>query len=267
MSGVQALMYSLHEPTTKTKSAARLAAEAAFAPPRQTSEPLSVKGLPEITFLRAKRVAAVAGCADSDPDSDPGADPRADDRADPDETTWTEPQLHAPKVPRVFLVKSEDVESASTAPEPSAFREVQAQAADVPMGRGGGVSTPAPRARRSRSKAPPVTWVFSAVAGEGAAAVACDEVPELPSRTQGDLPGHNAVSLAAALAEIDPTFAAISAAMCFRVDDPQVPAQWERLSKALDQLSAEIKASLAPGRPGRLAADRLLPRTEHAHRC
>jgi len=164
-------------------------------------------------------------------------------------------------------VKSEDVESASTASEPSAFREVQAQAADISMGRGDGVSTPAPRARRSRNKAPPVTWVFSAVAGEGAAAVACDEVPELPSRTQGDLSGHTSVSLAAALAEIDPTFAAISAAMCFRVDDPQVTAQWERLSKALDQLTAEIKAALAPGRPGRLAADRLLPLTEHAHRC
>ena len=97
------------------------------------------------------------------------------------------------------------------------------------------------------------------MAGEGAAPAPCEEVPELPSRTQGDLPGHTSVSLAAALAELDPTFAAISAAMCFRVDDPQVPAPWERLSKALDQISIEIKASLAPGRPGRLAADRLLP--------
>jgi len=69
-------MQRRHEPTIKTKSAALLAAEAAFAPPRQTAEQLFDRVSPRITVLRAKGVPAPVNRTDSGPcsasDSDTG---------------------------------------------------------------------------------------------------------------------------------------------------------------------------------------------------
>jgi hypothetical protein len=231
-------MQRRHEPTIKTKSAALLAAEAAFAPPRQTAEQLFTRGSPRITVLRAKGVATTGDRTDSIPSSVS------------DSATAGEAQFSAPKAPRVFLLTSAHVESGST-PSESPLREGQAEeaapAAPTFLGLGGMESTPVRRARRSRSRPPPVTLVFSAIAaaGNGDAQLPTDQGPgpALRAEAQGDPTARRSASLAAALAEIEPTFAAIGSAMRFTVDDPRMAAQWEGLSRALDQIAVEIGTS------------------------
>jgi len=231
-------MQRRHEPTIKTKSAALLAAEAAFAPPRQTAEPLFDRGSPRITVLRAKGAPAPADRTDSGP------------RSISDSATSGGPQLSVPKAPRVFLLTSAHVDSGST-PSEWPPRDVQAEEAGPAalLGLGGVESTPMRRARRSRSRPPPVTLVFSVIA----VAVARDGAVQLPTyqgpgpamrdEAQGDLPAYQSAGLAAALATVEPVFAAISSAMRFTVDDPRMAVQWESLSRALDQIAVEIKTS------------------------
>jgi len=141
-------MQRRHESTVKTKNAALLAAEAAFAPPRQTAEQLFDWGSSRITVLRAKGVSALLDRADSVPCSVS------------DSATAGEAQFLAPKAPRVFLLTSAHDESGST-PSESPLREGQAEeagpAAPPFLGLGGMESTPVRRARRSRSRPPPVT--------------------------------------------------------------------------------------------------------------
>jgi len=86
-------MQRRHDPTNKTKSAALLAAEAAFAAPRQTSGQLVENGLPTITVLRVKATTAPADCTESGP------------RVLTAANTTGKAQLPALKVPRVFLLK------------------------------------------------------------------------------------------------------------------------------------------------------------------
>ena len=62
-------------------------------------------------------------------------------------------------------------------------------------------------------------------------------------QAKGDPPVRRLASLAAALAGIEPIFVAISSAMRFTVDDPQMAVQWERLSRALDQIAVEIRTA------------------------
>ena len=63
------------------------------------------------------------------------------------------------------------------------------------------------------------------------------------AQAKGDPPVRRLASLAAALAEIEPIFVAISSAMRFTVDDPQMAVQWQRLSRALNQIAVEIRKS------------------------
>jgi hypothetical protein len=48
--------------------------------------------------------------------------------------------------------------------------------------------------------------------------------------------------LAKALADIEPTFAALRAAMAFTVDDAAFTTEWERLSKVADRISQQLRA-------------------------
>ena len=228
-------MQRRHEPTIKTKSAALLAAEAAFAPPRQTAEQLFDRVSPRITVLRAKGVPAPVNRTDSGPCS-------ASDSATPGG-----PQLSMPKAPRVFLLTAKSGSTPSEWPLRERQAEEAGPAALAGVGLGNVESTPMRRARRSRRRPPPVTLVFSAIAaaGDGAAQLPTDQghVPAMEAQAQGDPTARRSASLAAALAEIEPTFAAISLAMRLMVDDPQMAVQWQRLSRALDQIAVEIRTS------------------------
>jgi len=233
-------MQRRHEPTIKTKSAALLAAEAAFAPPRQSTEQLFARDSPQITVLRVKGVTAPLVRADSVLSSVS------------DSATSSEQKLSALKAPRVFLLTATPLDSGST-PSESPLREGQAEEAGLAalplLGLGGTESKPVRRARRSRNRPPPVTLVFSAIAiaaaGDGAVQLPTDQGrgPALRAQSQGDPTAHRSASLAAALAEIEPTFAAISSAMRFTVDDLRMAVQWESLSRALDQIAVEIKTA------------------------
>jgi|GEM_PF-6035597 len=227
-------MHRTNESTVRTKSAALLAAEAAFAPPRQSNEQLFAKGLPAITVLRMKRTAALADRMES------GQGEFYD--------AWTlrEPQLPELKAPRVFLVGPAHGEFGSAASEwPKSRAQREEAGPAVPTGLDGAASTPVRRARRSRNRPLPVTLVFSAADAAGSDVVEenCHDLPASPARAQGGPPANNSASLAAALGAIEPTFVAISAAMGFTVEDPQVSAQWEHLSRELEQLAVEIRAA------------------------
>lgn len=201
-------------------------------------EQLFARGSPRITVLRAKGVPAPVDRTDSGPSSVS------------ESATSGGPQLSMPKAPRVFLLTAIPVESGST-PSEWPLRERQAEeagpAALAFLGLGGMESTPVRRAKRSRSRPPPVTLVFSAIAaaGDGAAQLPTDQGhgPAMRAQAQGDQTARRSASLAAALAEIEPTFVAISSAMRFTVYDPQMAVQWQRLSRALDQIAVEIRTS------------------------
>jgi len=228
-------MQHRHDPTIKIKSAALLAAEAAFAPPRQTTGQLVANSLPTITFLRLKATTAPADCTESGSGVLPGVN-----------TQSGKAQLPTPKVPRVFLLKQAHVESGLT-PAKWPLRQVLAEEAGSGPGAGdgGAASSHLRRAKRSRRSPPPVTLVFSAIVAAGNdGQVRFGKIAASQAQPQED-PPVLAASLAAALAEIEPVFAAISAASGFAVEDPQVTAQWERLSRALDEIAVEIKALFA----------------------
>ena len=225
-------MQRRHDPTIKTKSAALLAAEAAFAAPRQTTGELVASGLPTITVLRVKATTAPADCTESGPRVLTGA--------------RTTAQLPALKVPRVFLLKQAHVESGLT-PAKWPVRHVLAEEAGSGPGAGdgGAASSHLRRAKRSRRSPPPVTLVFSAIVAAGNdGQVRFGKIAASQAQPQED-PPVLAASLAAALAEIEPVFAAVSAASGFAVEDPQVTAQWELLSRGLDDIAVEIKALFA----------------------
>jgi len=226
-------MQRQQEPTIKSKSAALLAAEAAFAPPRQTNEQLFAPGSPTITVLRGKGSAALA------------VGPEWGPKAASESATSSEPQLPAPKVPRIFLLKSVHGELGSPASESWPLHDVAAEEASAIRGREGTASTPLRRVKRSRNTPPPVTLVFAATAAadKDAAQASGGEAPASSAQAQRDTSVHRTASLAAALAGIEPIFAVIRSAMSFRVEAPHVAAQWERLSRALDQIAAEIRAA------------------------
>jgi len=227
------------------KSAARLAAEAAFAPAMPTTQPLLDTDPPEITVLRAKRVAVLPDGTASGPASLIDAN------------TSTEPEPPAPKVPRVFLLKPAPVEFSSTASDLSPLRDAQpAEAGDV---RGGGTAafTPVRRARRKQNKPRPVTLIFAAssyvttssgteaarTSGVAAPAPKTPTPSQTQTQTQGDTPAQRSADLSAALAKLTPTFAAIRSASCFTVADLHFAAQWQRLSRALDEIAVDIRAA------------------------
>lgn len=243
--GAPGLMQRAHHPTTEMKSAARLAAEAAFAPAVPTTQPLFDTDLPEITVLRAKRVAAP-------PDGTAPGPASLDDA-----NISTEPQPPAPKVPRVFLFKPAAVEFSPTAFDLSMLRDAQpAEAGDV---RGGGTAafTPVRRAKRKQNKPPPVTLIFAAsnfvttssgteaarTSGVAAPAPKTQTPTPTPTQTQGDTPAQRSTDLSAALAELTPIFATIRSASCFTVADLHFAAQWQRLSRALDEIAVDIRAA------------------------
>jgi len=228
-------MHQRHEPTTKTKSAALLAAEAAFAPPRQTTERLLIQGLPAITVIRAKLAAVSTGSANSNASA--ASDAAASREIEP----------HATKVPRVFLLKPAHTGFEATPPETPPQREVHAEEAAAPLHLDRTAPSRAGRTRRSRNRPPPVTLVFCAVAAaDKAAGVVPDgELSASLARAQDKPPTHSLASLAAALAAMEPVFASIRTAMSFTVEDPEVTAQWEHLSRQLDQIAFEIRASSA----------------------
>jgi len=226
-------MQRRHDPTIKTKSAALLAAEAAFAAPRQTTGELVASGLPTITVLRVKATTAPADCTESGPRVLTGASTTA--------------QLPALKVPRVFLLKQAHVESGLTPAERPLRQILVEEASSSPSpGDGGAASSHFRLAKRRRKRPPPVTLVFSAIAAAGNddGRVRFGEIAASQAQAQRD-PPVLAASLAAALAEAEPVFAAINAASGFAVEDPQVTAQWELLSRGLDDIAVEIKALFA----------------------
>jgi hypothetical protein len=224
-------MQHRHDPTIKIKSAALLAAEAAFAPPRQTTGQPVANSLPTITVLRLKATTAPADCTESGPRVLTGA--------------HTTAQLPALKVPRVFLLKQAHVESGLTQAEWPLRQVLAEEAGSSPRpGDGGAASSYFQLAKRSRKRPPPVTLVFSAIAAAGNddGGERFSKIALLQAQAQSDPPALHSAGLAAALAEIEPVFAAIIAASGFAVEDPQVKAQWERLSQALDEIAVEIKA-------------------------
>ena len=226
-------MQRQQEPTIKTKSAALLAAEAAFAPPRQTTEQLFATGSPTITVLRGKGSAALAGLTETSP------------RAVTEANITSDAQIPTPKVPRTFLLKPAHGELGSRSSESWPLPEGSAEEAGALPGRGGTASTPLRRVKRSRNKPPPVTLVFAATAaaGKDTARGSGGEAPASSAHAQRDMSVHRMAALTAALAEIEPIFAVIGSAMSFRIEAPAIAAQWERLSRALDELAAEIRAA------------------------
>jgi len=227
-------MQHRHDPTIKIKSAALLAAEAAFAPPRQTTGQPVANSLPTITVLRLKATTAPADCTESGPRVLTGA--------------HTTAQLPALKVPRVFLLKQAHVESGLTQAEWPLRQVLAEEAGSGPgVGDGGAASSHLRRAKRSRQRPAPVTLVFSAIAAAGNddGQVRFGKVAASQAQAQSDPPALHSAGLAAALAEIEPVFAAINAASGFAVEDPQVTAQWELLSRGLDDIAVEIKALFA----------------------
>jgi hypothetical protein len=72
-----------------------------------------------------------------------------------------------------------------------------------------------------------------------------DDVLASRDQTQGDPPEQSLASMAVALADMDHTFADISWAMRFTLDDLRATAQWERLSSELGQVALEIEAASA----------------------
>jgi len=76
-------------------------------------------------------------------------------------------------------------------------------------------------------------------------------------------------ALTAALAEIEPIFAVIGSAMSFRIEAPAIAAQWERLSRALDELAAEIRAASGKAPAGQNGLVKPMPggRRELAEFC
>ena len=241
-------MRRVHPPTTEPKSAARLAAEAAFAPAMPTRQPLSDSNPPEITVLRAKRVALRTDAADAAP-------------APP-----------APKTPRVFLLNPAGVDGSTTAPDLSSHSHAQTAAAGLVGSGRTATSTPVPRAKRRLNKPQPVTLIFAA--SNSLTALADTDAAHAPSfgaralqksmPTQADAPAQRSVDLSAALSELTPIFSVIRSATVFTVVDLQFAAQWQRRSKALDQTAADIKA--ASGKSPLRKATRLIVQTSSIRR-
>ncbi len=239
-------MRRVHPPTTEPKSAARLAAEAAFAPAMPTRQPLSDSNPPEITVLRAKRVALRTDAADAAP-------------APP-----------APKTPRVFLLNPAGVDGSTTAPDLSSHSHAQTAAAGLVGSGRTATSTPVPRAKRRLNKPQPVTLIFAAsspltaLADIDAAHAPSIRAWALQPPTQEDASVQLSVDLSAALSELTPIFSVIRSATVFTVVDLQFAAQWQRLSKALDQTAADIKA--ASGKSPLRKATRLIVQTSSIRR-
>jgi hypothetical protein len=225
--GVRNLMHPQRQSNIQTKSAARLAAEAAFAPLSYPTEALTARSSPTISFTRVKRKAALALAELKAVEPKPGQA-----TAPTDLTSSSPPQLPAPRARQVFL-----------------FRPVNAGLDSISS------ETRPLRLRKAKRNAPlPVTLLYSAapvLAGSAGARLQQDApVPQV--HVQDVPPVLGSAHLAASLGEIEPAFATIKAAMGFEHEDPQSQAQsqaeWGRLSKALDQLAAELRA-LPPG-PG-----------------
>jgi len=272
-------MHPQRQSNTHSKSAALLAAEAAFAPPRHTTEQLPARDAPVVTVARAKRTAASA-------DLQAVAAKPVEATAPSDATPSNHPQLSAPRARKVFLLKPANPGLDALASELSPLRDMRVGAfsasqgtdgsggrpLDLAKGTPGPVPTPTPtptRAstlkpmRKAKRNAPlPVTLLFSAMPFPPNPAGARPQQDALASRAyvRGAPPVLESARLAASLAEIEPVFAAIQAAHCFELADPQTKARWDGLSKALDQLAAELRAmSLTPVAPGLISPMDLRP--------
>lgn len=263
-------MHPQHQSNNQTKSAALLAAEAAFAPPRYPTDQLPARGSPAVTVTRVKRTAALADLRAVEPKA-------AEATAPSDAITASQPQRPAPRAPKVFLLKPANLGLDGVTSEVRPLREAQSEGFSAPLGtaeagcrpehlaectpmreslrRSMPLPMPLPKPmRKPRRDAPlPVTLLYSAAPLLPKAAGAQPQKAALASRVYGQeaQPVLGSARLAASLAEIEPVFAAIKAARGFELDDPQAKAQWDRLSKALDQLAAELRTlSSGPVAPG-----------------
>ena len=214
-------MHRQRQSNIQTKSAARLAAEAAFAPLCYPTEAPTARGSPTISFTRVKRKAALALAELKAVEAKPGQA-----TAPTDLTSSSPPQLPAPRARQVFLLR----------PANAGLDSISSETRPL-------------RLRKAKRNAPlPVTLLYSAVpvlAGSAGARLQQDApVPQVD--VQAVPPVLGSARLAASLEEIEPVFAAIKAAMGFELEVPQLQtqfqAQWGKLSKALDQLAVELRA-------------------------
>lgn len=180
---------------TPSKSAARLAAEALFEQ-RRPAAATTDRSVPVVKVISRRRLptpdeADAAGSA-----VEGGADGAAPAR----------------KTPRVFVLRP-------AVPAPSA-----PAAESQPL-------VPAVPVRRQRTRAAPVTVIYSAPpapAADTAAATLADAEP--PSSTR----------LASALAAVDPILADIRAARSFEIRPRGQTAEWDRLSAQADRIAQDL---------------------------
>lgn len=180
---------------TPSKSAARLAAEALFEQRRPAAAPTD-PSVPVVKVISRRRLPAPDEPGAAGTATEGGADSAAPAR----------------KTPRVFVLRP-------AAPAPSApAAESQSLVPAVPV-------------RRRRTRAAPVTVIYSAPpapAADTAAAVLDDA--ELPSSTR----------LASALAAVDPILAEIRAARSFEIRPQTQAAEWARLSAQAERIAQDL---------------------------
>jgi hypothetical protein len=180
---------------TPSKSAARLAAEALFEQRRPAAAPTD-PSVPVVKVISRRRLPAPDEPGAAGTATEGGADSAAPAR----------------KTPRVFVLRP-------AAPAPSApAAESQSLVPAVPV-------------RRRRTRAAPVTVIYSAPPAPAAdtAAAALDDA-ELPSSTR----------LASALAAVDPILAEIRAARSFEIRPQTQAAEWARLSAQAERIAQDL---------------------------
>lgn len=180
---------------TPSKSAARLAAEALFEQRRPATAPTD-PSVPVVKVISRRRLPAPDEPGAAGTATEGGADSAAPAR----------------KTPRVFVLRP-------AAPAPSApAAESQSLVPAVPV-------------RRRRTRAAPVTVIYSAPPAPAAdtAAAALDDA-ELPSSTR----------LASALAAVDPILAEIRAARSFEIRPQTQAAEWARLSAQAERIAQDL---------------------------
>ena len=194
-------------------SAARLAAEAAFAGPRSpVSEP--VRAL--VTVRRARLAlppqAAAAGAA--------------------------EPAAPAAKVQRVFRIDApREPPPQGPLPGPSAAEPV---AAATPRAAEAAAPAPPPAVVRRRRRADP----------DKRPGPVLHVVVDLPPPPAAPAAPLQAAQLMEALDALDPLLQDIARAQAWRFDGSAFQAEWQRLSQQLDALRAELHAHAQRHRPG-----------------
>lgn len=207
-------MHSQDHSSSTPKSSARLAAEAAFSLLDEFGPQPNPGPAPVVTTVNRKLVVPPTGYSMG------GAESRLD------ALPSREPPVEESKHPRVFLIR------------PAVDRGMAADL--LPRSVRNSESTGHPRRRRNASA--PVKVIYTApwaVPG----VITAERATEGAALPSGLDPSVG--RLAAELAALDSTFAAIRAAMAFEVADGRCTAEWEQLSKAADRISAEIEMWMA----------------------